>query len=618
MKASDGCGSGALSGPNVKVSILKMTVLGRLCAFDVAKVMKTYAQALKSHQEALNRLNVYPVPDGDTGTNMVLTLESVVADLALVEGMEVLVGENDGGRDLTLSKPEPACPEGPETKPGAPAMKGVCQAIAHGSLMGARGNSGVILSQLLRGLTGVLADVVDPGGAEIAAALGVASEAAYKAVLRPVEGTILTVARAAAEGAKAVADVDRATLLEVLEAARSAAQDALDRTPELLPVLAQAGVVDAGGCGYLLLLDSLLTVVDDRPLPEAPSFEAGATAAAWAMGDLVGGAVRAGETDPGGQQGLRYEVMYFLEAPDDTITAFKDVWEGIGDSIVVVGGDGLWNCHIHTNDVGQAIEAALDAGRPREIRVSDLADQIEEERWVREIAGARDRAPVPPAGPPPRTAVVAVANGEGVGRIFHSLGVHHLVPGGQSMNPSTAQILEVVEAVLSDEVVILPNNENIVPVAMQVCELAKKIVRVVPTGGIVEGFAALLEHDPEASADENVASMTDSARRVVAGEVTQAVRDATGPAGPIKAGDWMGLSRDGVEVISEAMVDAARGLLAKLLTDDHELVTLIEGEEVAAGETRQITEWLAEHHPSVVAEVHQGGQPLYPYVISIE
>ena len=567
--------------------------------------------------EALNRLNVYPVPDGDTGTNMVLTLESVVADLALVEGIEVL-GGSDGGRDPTLSKPEPDSAEGPEMKREGPEMKGVCQAIAHGSLMGARGNSGVILSQLLRGLTGVLADSADPSGAEIAAALGVASEAAYKAVLRPVEGTILTVARAAAEGAKAVADGGRATLLEVLEGARSAAQDALDRTPELLPVLAQAGVVDAGGCGYLLLLDSLLTVVDDRPLPEAPSFEPGTTAAAWAMGDLVGRAVRAGETDPGGQQGLRYEVMYFLEAPDDTITAFKDVWEGIGDSIVVVGGDGLWNCHIHTNDVGQAIEAALDAGRPREIRVSDLADQIEEERWVREVAGARDRAPVPPAGPPPRTAVVAVANGEGVGRIFHSLGVHHLVPGGQSMNPSTAQILEVVEAVPSGEVVILPNNENIVPVAMQVCELAKKVVRVVPTGGIVEGFAALLEHDPEASADENVASMTDSARRVVAGEVTQAVRDATGPAGPIKAGDWMGLSRDGVEVISETMVDAARGLLAKLLTDDHELVTLIEGEGAAAGETRQITEWLAEHHPSVVAEVHQGGQPLYPYVISIE
>jgi dihydroxyacetone kinase-like predicted kinase len=214
--------------------------------------------------------------------------------------------------------------------------------------------------------------------------------------------------------------------------------------------------------------------------------------------------------------------------------------------------------------------------------------------------------------------VVAVANGEGVGRIFHSLGVHHLVPGGQSMNPSTAQILEVVEAIPSEEVVILPNNENIVPVAMQVCELAKKTVRVVPTSGIVEGFAALLEYDPEAGADENVSSMAASARRVVAGEVTQAVRDATGPAGPIRAGDWMGMSRDGVEVIGESMSDAACRLLGKLLSNKHELVTLIEGEGAASGETRQITEWLAEHHPSVTIEVHHGGQRLYPYLFSIE
>jgi dihydroxyacetone kinase-like predicted kinase len=316
--------------------------------------------------------------------------------------------------------------------------------------------------------------------------------------------------------------------------------------------------------------------------------------------------------------GFRYEVMYLLEASDETIPAFKDVWEGIGDSIVVVGGDGLWNCHIHTNDVGPAIEAALDAGRPRDIRVSDLAEEIEEERWVREVTGAA-KAPLGlPAGPPQRTAVVAVANGEGVGRIFHSLGVHHLVSGGQSMNPSTAQILEVVEAVPSDEVVILPNNENIVPVAMQVRELSKKTVRVVPTSGIVEGFAALLEYDPEAGADENVSSMVASARRVVAGEVTQAVRDATGPSGPIRAGDWMGMSRDGVEVIGESMSDAVCGLLGKLLSDEHELVTLIEGEGAASGETRQVTEWLADHHPSVAIEVHHGGQPLYPYLVSIE
>jgi hypothetical protein len=223
-----------------------------------------------------------------------------------------------------------------------------------------------------------------------------------------------------------------------------------------------------------------------------------------------------------------------------------------------------------------------------------------------------------PTGPPSRTAVVAVANGEGVGRIFRSLGVHHLVAGGQSMNPSTAQILEVVESVPSSEVVLLPNNDNIRPVAMQVCELASKTVRVVPTSGIVEGFAALLEFDPEAGAQDNASAMAASARRVVAGEVTQAVRDATGPVGPIRAGDWMGLSRDGVEVVGESMGEAACGLLGKLLRDDHELVTLIEGEGARVADTRRVTEWLGEHRPDIAVEVHRGGQPLYPYLLSIE
>jgi dihydroxyacetone kinase-like predicted kinase len=186
------------------------------------------------------------------------------------------------------------------------------------------------------------------------------------------------------------------------------------------------------------------------------------------------------------------------------------------------------------------------------------------------------------------------------------------------MNPSTAQILEVVERTQSSEVVLLPNNDNIRPVAMQVCELASKPVRVVPTSGIVEGFAALLEYDPEAGADDNATAMAASARRVVAGEVTQAVRDATGPMGPIRTGDWMGLSRDGVEVVGENMGEAACALLGKLLSDDHELVTLIEGEGVGAADTRQVTEWLAENRPDLAVEVHHGGQPLYPYLISIE
>ena len=223
---------------------------------------------------------------------------------------------------------------------------------------------------------------------------------------------------------------------------------------------------------------------------------------------------------------LRYEVMYFLHAPDDSIEGFKEVWAGIGDSIVVVGGDGLWNCHIHTNDIGAAIEAGVDTGRPHRIRVTDLDEQVEEERWVRESVGAPGRAPAPRApGPPPTTSVVAVVSGDGIGRIFRSLGVHHLVVGGQTMNPATADLVKAVESVGSDQVVILPNNKNIRPVADQVDALCGKTVRVVATGSIVEGFAALLAYDPAAEADANVASMSESAARVVPAEVTRAVRD---------------------------------------------------------------------------------------------
>jgi DAK2 domain fusion protein YloV len=400
----------------------------------------------------------------------------------------------------------------------------------------------------------------------------------------------------------------------VLDAARSSAAEALARTPEQLPVLAKAGVVDAGGAGYLLMLDALLSVTDGRPLPDPPPAPPDAAplmavGSPWNSTDAEGPATSV-------EGGLRYEVMYILEAPDDTIGAFKDVWAGIGDSIVVVGGDGLWNCHIHTNEVGPSIEAALDAGRPRNITVTDLAEQAEEARWVRE--GASGPVVEAPSGPPPRTAVVAVANGDGVGRIFRSLGVHYLIPGGQTMNPSTAQILEVVDKVSSPEVVLLPNNENIHPVAMQACEHATKIVRMVPTSGIVEGFAALLEYDPEAGAAENCESMASSARRVVAGEVTRAVRDASGPAGPIRAGDFMGLSRDGIEVVADSLVEATTALLGKLLRVDHELVTLIEGDGAGVAETRRVSEWLDEHHPGLAVEVHHGGQPLYPYLISIE
>jgi uncharacterized protein len=604
------------SGNGDKVSILLMGALETLSASDLRRSISAFRDALRDHQDVINRLNVYPVPDGDTGTNMALTLEAVVSDLAeLSDGMEP--DSKAGPEPDSKAGPGPDSKVGPGPDGDLPDLATTCKAIAHGSLMGARGNSGVILSQLLRGMTdelGCLPGVAGP--TEVARALTRASDLARQAVMRPVEGTILTVAAGAAEEATAAADQGK-SLVDVLDAARSGAAEALARTPELLPVLAQAGVVDAGGTGYLLLFDALLFVVDGRAIPGPPELPDNFDAAIAATHG--GGAESAEELQAAVLAGLRYEVMYLLEAPDETIPSFKEVWAGIGDSIVVVGGDGIWNCHIHTDDIGAAVEAALDAGRPRRIRVTDLLEQVEEERWVREGADNAAWGPsdVPP-GPPPTTGAVAVATGVGIGRIFRSLGVHRLIAGGQSMNPSTAQILEAVEALGSDEVVVLPNNKNIRPVAESVDALTSKTVRVIPTNSIAEGFAALLAYDPGAHIDANVQAMEESAERVVAGEVTQAVRDAESDVGPIKANDWLGLSRQGIEVVADSMSAAACALLDVLVTDDRELVTIIEGEGATAADTRRITEWLGDNRPEVEAEVHHGGQPLYPYLFSIE
>jgi dihydroxyacetone kinase-like predicted kinase len=311
--------------------------------------------------------------------------------------------------------------------------------------------------------------------------------------------------------------------------------------------------------------------------------------------------------------------MYLLEASDDTIPSFKEVWAGLGDSIVVVGGDGMWNCHIHTNDIGAAIEASLDAGRPRTIRVTDLLEEVEEERWVREGAGTAGSGPGETSeGPARTTGVVAVSTGDGIGRIFRSLGVQGLISGGQSMNPSTADLVQAVDALRSDQVIILPNNGNIRPVAERVDDLTDKTVWVVPTDTIAEGFAALLAYDPEAGGEANAEAMRASALRVVPGEVTRAVRDADCPVGPITTGDWLGLSRDGIEVVRDSLAGAACALLEVLVADDHALVTIIEGEGSGAADTRRITEWIRDRRPDVESEVHHGGQPLYPYLFSIE
>ncbi|HEX2701654.1 MAG TPA: DAK2 domain-containing protein [Acidimicrobiales bacterium] len=550
-----------------------METLERLGAEQVRAVVTAYRDALRTHQEAVNRLNVYPVPDGDTGTNMALTVESVV-------------GELDGTDD----------------------MASTCKAIAHGSLMGARGNSGVILCQLLRGLSDAWKASDSVGPTEIADSLRRASDAAYRAVMHPVEGTILTVAAAAASGASEAVAAGK-ELCDVLQTARAAAAEALKRTPEMLAVLKEAGVVDAGGAGFVLLLDALLHVVTGRPLPEAPPVPADSASASVPVSPLP--STRGADAT---EDGPRYEVMYLLEVADDAIPGFKRAWSDIGDSIVVVGGEGTWNCHIHTDDIGGAVEAGLDVGgRPRRIHVTDLHEQVEEQRWVREGTG-----PAEADAPSARTAVVAVASGAGVARIFRSLGAARVVAGGQSMNPSTAEILEAVDGVSADEVVVLPNNSNIVPVAEQVGALTAKIVRVVPTRAVAEGMAALLDYDGNEDAAANAKAMGAAAGRVTPGEVTRAVRASSSSAGPIAEGDWLGLSATGIEVVAPSVAEAATALLDCLVSAGHELVTVLEGEDADPADTRAIHDWLEHHRPGVATEVHDGGQPLYPFLFSIE
>ena len=536
-----------------------METLDRLDAEHLRASVVSFRDALRAHQDRLNRLNVYPVPDGDTGTNMALTLESVVAGL-------------DEGSDMAAT----------------------CKAISHGSLMGARGNSGVILSQVLRGLCQRLSGSPSAGGADLAGALAAASDAAYKAVMHPVEGTILTVVRESSAAAVAAGDKP---LVDVLDCAVVAARESLERTPDLLPVLAAAGVVDAGAAGFVLFLDAVLHVVDGRPLPEAPDVPDQAAAAAH-------GATASAEES--GMEGPRYEVMYLLEAPDDAVDTFKSTWDAIGESIVVVGGDGLWNCHIHTDDIGAAIEAGVEAGRPKTIRVTDLSEQVQEESWVRQgLIPTHEKV---------ATAVVAVGLGDVVEDALRALGAQRVVAGGQTMNPSTADLLEAIDAVAADEVVVLPNNKNVVPVAEQAAKLASRPAHVVPTKGLVEGLAALLVYDADADGATNAEAMADAARRVVSGQITHAVRDS----GDIAEGDWLGLAGDEIVVVRRDLAACAVALLDTLVGDHHELVMVIEGETATMEATERVREWLGSDRPKVAVDVQCWRQPLSAYLFSIE
>ena len=564
---------------------LLMPMLESLGAEALRETLITFRTTLRAHMEGINRLNVYPVPDGDTGTNMARTLDAVVKEL---EGAAVDMG-------------------------------GTCDAIAHGSLMGARGNSGVILSQVMRGMVSKLRGVA--GGVasapDVAAALKAASVASYEAVLKPIEGTILTVVRETADAAVAAAAAGE-SLERMLRVARDAGRAALANTPELLPVLKDAGVVDAGGAGFMLFIDSALHVVAGDALPE-PEDVAGPSAE-----QLEAVSLRAGADGAVDVSELRYEVMFLLNLDDSQHRAFMTAWGEIGDSIVVVGGEGLYNCHIHTNDIGAAIEAPLKLdGKPFNIRVTDLFEEMEEEHAQREAAmgagGVVAKKSAVASLPAVNCAVIAICSGDGLAELFGQMGVQGVVTGGQTMNPSTEELLDAVEHMNSQHVVILPNNKNIIPVANQVNALTSKTVHVVPTCSMPEALAALVFYDPESTSELNAAAMSDAAAAVATGEVTQAVRDTNSDAGAVKAGDWIGLVRgDGLVAIGGTMVAASCSLLDKLVTPGRELMTIITGDLATARATEEIVAYVADNFDGVEVEVHAGGQPLYPYLFGVE
>ena len=558
-----------------------MPVLDVFGAEALRDTVITFRDTMKRHAAGINLLNVYPVPDGDTGTNMTRTLDAVVTELE--------------GADHAL---EPTC-----------------EAISHGSLMGARGNSGVILSQILRGLVTTLRTATPGSATKVAAALKAASVASYEAVLKPIEGTILTVVRETADAAQRAAS-DGATLAAMLHVARAAGRKALANTPEQLPVLKDAGVVDAGGAGFMLLMDAALHVVDGEPLPE-PSEASGPS-----QEQLEAVSHRASTSGEVDVSELRYEVMFLLNIDDAKSKEFMQAWGKIGDSIVVVGGDGLYNCHVHTNDIGAAIEAPLElGGKPFKIRVTDLFEEMEEEHAQREaqMGAAAKRPSAVSALPAVECAVVAISSGAGLEELFAQMGVQGVVTGGQTLNPSTAELLDAVEHMNSQQVIILPNNKNIIPVANQVNALTKKEVRVVPTCSMPEALAALVSYDPEADVDSNCEAMSDAAKSVATGEVTQAVRDTNTDAGAVKNGDWIGLVRgDGVVAIGNTMVVAATQLLDQLLSGSGELLTVITGNLATARATEEIIAHMADKHPDVEVEVHAGGQPLYPFLFGVE
>ncbi len=528
--------------------------------------------ALGEHRAEIDALNVFPVPDGDTGTNMFLTAES--AD----EHVEALYV--DGGE---------------------PNLAQSVNAFARGALLGARGNSGVITSQLLRGIADILADDAATGnGAELAVALTRAAELAYGAVAVPLEGTVLTVARAAALGAGESA-VENGRLSDVARAAAKAAQIALDHTPEQLQVLKDAGVVDSGGRGLVVILDALVEAITGEhrishaevrlPRPVSPV-----------------------ESHSVSYGGPAYEVMFLLDAEDDAVATMKETLGGLGDSLVVVGGSDLWNVHVHVDDVGAAVEAGIEAGRPHRIKVTylELADDLRRSgRDGNEAGGAGSRT---------GRALVAVAHGPGVARLLQESGVT-TVAAKPGRRPSTSELLDGIKRSGAKEVILLPSDGDTRIVAEVAAEQARDDgirVAVIPTRSVVQTLAAAAVHDPGAHFDDDIVAMGRSSASTRYGAVTVAVRQAVTTAGMCQIGDVLGLVDGDIVEIEPTVKQAGEAIIRRMLERGGELLTIVAGQEADEALLDAVSAAAEAVSPEVEIEIVHGGQPLWPLIVGLE
>lgn len=560
-------------------------IIRTLSTADIRKCFLAGANALDARKEIINDLNVFPVPDGDTGTNMTMTIMSAAREVAALE------------EDADMQQ--------------------LCKAISSGSLRGARGNSGVILSQLLRGFTKEIKKAEEVDVQVLTKAFEHAVASAYKAVMKPKEGTILTVARAGSEKALQICDGTE-NIIELVNSVVLYMRDVLDMTPDMLPVLKEAGVVDSGGEGLLTILegayDCLLgkNVNYDIKTGEGmvPSVSAGAKTEAITDVDI--------------KYGYCTEFIIMLEkkfSRQDELE-FKAYLESIGDSIVCVADEDIVKIHVHTNDPGLAIQKALTYGSLTRMKIDNMREEHNErvirdaDRKAQEQKEAEKQAEEMPHK---EHGFISVSVGDGLNDIFRELGVDYVIEGGQTMNPSTEDILDAISKVNADNIFLLPNNSNIILACEQAKDLTKdKNIYVIPTKNIPQGITAMINFVEGITASENAETMKASLSEVKAGQVTYAVRDTSVDGKTIKAGDIMGLSDKTIETVGSDIVDTTVALLSKMLDEDSELVTIYIGQDGSMEDAREIEKEVEKIDSELEVEIQYGGQPIYYYFLSVE